>query len=158
MAYEATHQLNDLVAHLALPQWLDEGLACYISTSRISGDSLHLGEVAVHTYPVWWLESIALSGDLDADKKNACVIPLRAIISGQHGPRMSTHVNLYYLHWWSLAHFLMNYENGKYRAGLSQFMASDESVFSFEKYIGEIDTVKKQWYGYFSELKRNLAK
>ena len=82
MMHEATHQLNDAAARLRLPQWLEEGLACYVSTSRIVDSSLHLGDIDTNTYPIWWLGSVELSGDLDADKKQGTIIPLRAILSG----------------------------------------------------------------------------
>ncbi len=121
--HEATHQFNDASARRRLAQWLEEGLACYVSTSRIVDNTLHLGEIDTNTYPVWWLDSMELSGDLDADKKNGTVIPLRAIISGQGGPSMNWRFNLYYLHWWSLTHFLMHYENNKYKEDLSRLIA-----------------------------------
>ena len=105
MMHEATHQLNAEAACLSLPQWLDEGLACYVSTSRIIDGSLHLGRIDTNTYPVWWFDSMTLSGDLEADKGNTRIIPLRAILSGRGGPNIDRHFNLYYLHWWSFNPF-----------------------------------------------------
>ncbi len=94
MMHEATHQLNDAAARLRLAQWLEEGLACYVSTSRLVDNALCLGDIDTNTYPVWWIDSMEVSGDLDADEKNGTTIPLRAIISGRGGPSMNWRFNL----------------------------------------------------------------
>lgn len=41
------------------------------------------------------------------------MIPLRSIITNRGGPSMSSHFNLYYLHWWTLTHFI--FESPQYR-------------------------------------------
>jgi hypothetical protein len=158
MMHEATHQLNAEVARLRLPQWLDEGLACYVSTSRIVDNSLHRGEIDTNAYPVWWLDSMELSGDLDTDKKKLSIIPLRAIVSGQGGPSLNRHFNLYYLHWWSLTHFLLHYEDGKYKAGLSRLITEGGGLPAFEKHVGPIETVESQWYGHLADLQKQSAR
>ena len=157
MMHEATHQLNDVAAHLPLPLWLNEGIACYVCTSRIADGSLHLGDIDANTYPVWWLGSMKLSGDLDTDKKKGSIIPLRAILSGQGGPSMNWHFNLYYLHWWSFTHFLLHHENGMHRAGLSRLLAEGVGLPALEKHIGPIESVEQQWYGYLVDLRKKLA-
>ena len=153
MMHEATHQLNAEAAHLSLPEWLDEGFACYISTSRIVDQSLHLGEIDTDTYPVWWLGDMAISGDLDTDKNNLSIIPLRSIISGRGGPDIHKYFNLYYLHWWSMAHFFMQYEEGKYIARLKLLITDGGDLSSFEKNIGKIEVIEKQWYEHVNKLK-----
>jgi hypothetical protein len=151
--HEAAHQLNNEAANLTLPQWLEEGIACYISTSKIADKSLHLGDVDKNTYPVWWFKIIATKGDLQTDKENKSIIPLRAIVSGQDGPDLNTYFNLYYLHWWSLVHFLVNYGDGQYRDGLNRLISESGTVSSFESNIGKIETIEEQWYRYVKELK-----
>ena len=157
MMHEATHQLNAEVAQLTLPQWLDEGLACYVSTSRIVDGSLDLGQVDTNTYPVWWLGSMSISGDLESDKRNGTIIPLRSIISGRGGPDIDDYFNLYYLHWWSLTHFLMEFEGGAYRPALRRLLAGQADLSAFEEHVGPIETVETQWYEHVLHLKRNLA-
>lgn len=157
MMHEATHQLNAEAACLVLPQWLDEGLACYVSTSRIIGGSLQLGETDTNTYPVWWLDSMELSGDLEADKRSRTIIPLRAILSGQGGPDIDKYFNLYYLHWWSLAHFLMQHDNGTYRGGLGRLIASGATPEAFETCIGPIERIEATWYTHLFDLRKRLA-
>ena len=154
MMHEATHQLNAEVAHLSLPKWLDEGFACYISTSSIIDKTLHLGEIDTDTYPVWWLGDIATTGDLETDKKNLSIIPLRAIISGRGSPSMEKYFNLYYLHWWSITHFFMHYGQGKYITGLELLTSDGGDLASFEKNIGKIEIIESQWYEHVNELKR----
>ena len=157
MMHEATHQLNVEAAYLMLPQWLDEGLACYVSTSRIVDNTLCLGRIDTHTYPVWWLDSMGLSGDLDADKSDGRIIPLRVIVSGQGGPDLNKKFNLYYLHRWSLAHFLMEQENGTQRAGVAQIIKDGASLATFEKHVGPIEGVERQWYNHLRDLAQQLA-
>jgi len=157
MMHEATHQLNAEAARFVLPQWLDEGLACYLSTSRIVEDRLHLGEIDTNTYPVWWLDSFGFSGDLVLDKAAGRVIPLRAILSGDGGPDLNKHFNLYYLHWWSLVHFLMQCDNGSCRTGLGRLLGDVVTLEGFEKHIGRIDEIEPRWYAHLLELRKNLA-
>jgi hypothetical protein len=102
MVHEAVHQLNNEVAHIDPVKWLEEGLAEYFSTSRFTRGRLAIGQIDPNTYPIWWLETIATSPNLETNIQNGSVIPLRAIISGKDGPSMKRHFNLYYLHWWTL--------------------------------------------------------
>jgi hypothetical protein len=155
--HEATHQLAAEVAQLAMPRWLDEGLACYVSTSRIIGDSLHLGEIDMNTCPVWWLYWTTLSQDVDADKNSGQIIPLRTILSGRGGPGIDKNANLYYLHWWSLVHFLIDYQDGRYRAGLAPLITDGATLSAFEKHIGNVEAVEKQWHAYLFALQKQLA-
>lgn len=71
MLHEGVHQLSHEVAHLHLAKWADEGMAEYFSTSMLRDGRLELGHVDRNTYPVWWLDELKLSGDLDHDLKSA---------------------------------------------------------------------------------------
>jgi len=155
MSHEATHQLNAEVARLRLAKWLNEGIAGYFSTSRIIDDKFCLGVVDNNTYPVWWLSILATSGDLASDIENGSVIPLRAIVTGRGGPSMNKHFNLYYLHWWTLTHFLFHYEGGKYCEASPLLAKEGGSLAAFEKHIGRVDAVQTQWYGYVQEHRRS---
>ena len=42
------------------------------------------------------------------------VLELRALITGQGGPPMDATVNAHYLGWWSLTHFLLHHDDGRY--------------------------------------------
>lgn len=156
MVHEATHQLNAEAAGLKLAQWLDEGIASYVSTSRIVDGSINFGQIDPNTYPTWWFASMSITGNLDMDKKIDSLVPLRAIITGKGGPGINKWVNLYYLHWWSLMHFLFHYEDGKYVTGLSELIKEGGSLSAFEKHIGPVDEIEQQWYEYIIDLRKNL--
>jgi len=148
MLHEATHQLNNEVAHFKLRKWMDEGLATYFGTSELRDGKLILGRIDAQTYPIWWLPSLSLSGDLQADIASGKIIPLRQIISGTGGPDIDHNVNLYYIEYWSLTHFLLHAGNGKYANGYKHLIATDGSVESFESAIGPVEKVQDEWYAY----------
>jgi len=153
MLHEAVHQLNHEVARLHIPKWADEGLAEYFSTSRIRDGSLVPGLVDPDTYPVWWVPDMPLSGNLREDIESGRIIPLRAIVSGDGGPDMDESFNLYYIHWWSLAHFLFHGGGGRYREAFLREVRDGGSLESFERHIGPVDQIQAEWYAYLLELR-----
>ncbi|HUR44331.1 MAG TPA: hypothetical protein VMZ27_00550 [Candidatus Saccharimonadales bacterium] len=155
MLHEATHQLNNEVAHVELAKWLEEGLAEYVSTSRMSSNTLAISRVDVNTYPVWWIDDLATAPTLEQNLQNHSVIPLRAIVTNRGGPSMRSAVNLYYLHWWSLTHFI--YETPKYRPHALTLMARGGDSKSFEALIGPIDQIQSEWHAYVRRLKSVIS-
>ena len=97
---------------------------------------------------------IAISGDMQTDKENKSFIPLEEIVSGYGSLDLNEYFNLYYLHWWSLVHFLMNYNDGQYRDDLSKLTSKLGTLHYFEEYIGKTEDVESQWYEYILELKQ----
>ena len=154
MLHEATHQLNREAAQLNLTKWLDEGIAEYFSTSRSQDGQLMLGRIDPHTYPVWWMDEIATATNLQACLTNGSVIPLRAIISNSGGPSMNREFNLYYLHWWTLTHFI--FESPKYRESAMKLMQQGGGLDAFEKTIGPVETVQPEWYRHVRTIKTAL--
>jgi hypothetical protein len=114
MVHEATHQLNTEVSVFRKAKWIDEGLATYFGTSRIRLGKLIPGEIDADTYPIWWLTRSGLTGNLDADIQDGRWIPIRALITGIDAPNISSNVNRYYIQYWSLTYFLLQYDNGRY--------------------------------------------
>jgi hypothetical protein len=155
MLHESVHQLNNEVAHLKLAKWLDEGLADYFGTSKLQSDRLALGKIDLNTYPVWWLDDLATSTNLTVNIKNGSVIPLRAVITDHGGPSMNEDFNLYYLHWWTLTHFL--FETEKYHDRVLQLVQAGGQLEDFEKFIGPVDQVQTEWHDYVRRLKAALA-
>ena len=155
MLHESVHQLNHEVAHLALEKWLEEGLAEYFSTSRVLSNRLALGRIDPNTYPVWWIEEIATGPDLAESIRNGSVIPLRSIVTNRGGPSMSGHFNLYYLHWWTLAHFI--FESPAYRDRALALVQRGGGLEAFEQTIGPVDKVQAEWHAYVRRLKTALA-
>jgi hypothetical protein len=155
MLHEAVHQLNAEVTQLQLAQWLDEGLSEYFSTSRLTPARLAVGQTDPDTYPVWWIDQLATTPDLAFNIRNGSVIPLRTLVSGSGGPSMNRHFNLYYLHWWTLAHFL--FESPRYREGVLRLIERGGGLEAFTECIGPIDAVQAEWHAHVRRLKGALA-
>jgi hypothetical protein len=155
MLHEATHQLNEEVAKLKLAKWLDEGLAEYFSTSRIREGKLMVGRIDPQTYPVWWIDDIATVTNVAACVANGSVIPLRAIITNRGGPSMNKHFNLYYLHWWTLTHYL--FENPKFRDSGLALLEHGGTLDAFEKDIGPAESVTPGWFRHVRTIKAAVA-
>lgn len=155
MLHESVHQLNREVAHLKLEKWLEEGLAEYLSTSRLTSNRLALGEIDPNTYPVWWIDELATSTDLTENIRNGSVIPLRAIVTNRGGPSLNSHFNLYYLHWWTLTHFL--FESPRCRDHALEVVRRGGSLDAFEEALGPVDQVQVEWHTYVRHLKGILS-
>jgi len=151
MLHEAVHQLNHEVAGFELAKWLEEGVSEYFSTSQLHTNELALGCVDPNTYPVWWLEELATAETLEENLTNGSVIPLRAIITNRGGPSMNRHFNLYYLHWWTLTHFI--FESPRHRDQALTLMERGGGLTAFEELIGPVDEVQAQWHDYVRRMK-----
>jgi hypothetical protein len=154
MLHEATHQLNHEVAQLHLAKWLEEGLAEYFSTSRIQNGQLMPGRIDRNTYPVWWMDEMATGTNLAASLTNGSFIPLQVIVTGHGGPGMNSEFNLYYLHWWTLTHFL--FESPKYREQALLLAQRGGRVDAFEQTIGPVSIIQPQWYRHVQLIKSAL--
>ncbi|PWU20137.1 MAG: hypothetical protein C5B50_04780 [Verrucomicrobia bacterium] len=154
MLHESVHQLNHEVAHLRLEKWLEEGLADYFATSCLESNTLAVGRIDVNTYPVWWMPELATTPDLSENIHNGSVIPLRAIIANRGGPSINSHFNLYYLHWWSLTHFI--FETPRYRAHALELLQRGGGLEAFEQTIGPLEQVQMEWHAYVRELKKRF--
>ena len=155
MLHEATHQLNQEVAHVGLEKWLEEGLAEYFSTSRLTPDGLMVGRIDPNTYPIWWMDEIATSPDLAENLRNGSVIPLRCILTDHGGPGLSSQFNLYYLQWWTLTYFV--FESPQHREHALAFVQRGGGLDAFEQLIGPVETVQAEWHAYVRHLKAALA-
>jgi len=155
MLHEATHQLNAEVAHLQLEKWLDEGLADYFGTSRIRDGQLMVGCIDPQTYPVWWIDDLATATNLQVCVANGSVIPLRAIITNKGGPSLNQNFNLYYLHWWTLAHYL--FEEPRFRDGSMKLLEQGGTLDAFEKDIGPVDSISAGWIRHVRRIKSAAA-
>lgn len=157
MVHEATHQLNAEVARFKKAPWTDEGLGTYFGTSRFVNGELRPGEIDPDTYPIWWLASFPLSGDLQADVRDGRWIPLRAFLTGENAPPMAGRVNQYYVQYWSLTHFLFHHENGRYADAYKRLIAEGGTLGNFQRRIGPVETVERAWYGYLLALRDRYA-
>lgn len=155
MLHESVHQLNHEVARLLLAKWLEEGLADYFATSRLAPKELAVGRIDPDTYPVWWIDEIATSPSLEDNLRNGSVIPLRCIVTNRGGPSMRNQFNLYYLHWWTLTHFI--FETAPYRDKAISLMAKGGDLSVFEELIGPVERVQAEWHSYVRHVKAVLS-
>jgi hypothetical protein len=155
MIHEAVHQLNTEVARVKLSKWLEEGLATYWSTCRVLSNRFETAHLDVDTYPVWWFDDLATTPDLQTNLANGSVIPLRAIITNRGGPAMRGHVNLYYLHWWTLTRFV--FESPRHAGRALELVQAGGDLAAFEKLIGPLPSVEAEWHAYVRHLKSVLA-
>ncbi len=155
MLHESVHQLNHEVAHLQLEKWLEEGLAEYLSTSQLRATELAVGKIDLNTYPVWWIDELATSTNLTENLTNGSVIPLRAIITNRGGPSMNNYFNLYYLHWWTLTHFV--FESETHRANAIKLLQRGGDLAAFEELIGPVEQIQTEWHDYVCKLKAHLS-
>jgi hypothetical protein len=155
MLHESVHQSNREVAHLKLEKWLEKGLAEYFSTSRLTSNALLLGNIDLNTYPVWWIDELAIAPDLQENIRNGSVIPLRSIITNRGGPSLNSQFNLYYLHWWTLTHFL--FESPRGRDHVLELVRQGGGLEAFEKALGPVDIVQVEWHLYVRHLKSTLS-
>ncbi|TKR29435.1 DUF1570 domain-containing protein [Luteimonas gilva] len=147
MLHEATHQLRNEVAHFPKTKWIDEGVASYFSTSRLRDGKLALGEIDPDTYPIWQLRGLNLTGDLQEDIRKGRIVPLRDLMADT-GPPIAEHVNLYYVEYWSLSHFLFHYRDGRYAQRYRALIAQPGTPEAFERLIGPIERIQDEWYAY----------
>ncbi|GAB3367288.1 hypothetical protein GCM10027431_10730 [Lysobacter rhizosphaerae] len=156
MIHEATHQLlRELSGHKPA-KWINEGVASYFGASQVVGARLQRGRIDYAAYPIWWLSSLGLSGDLERDIASGRIIPLHQLISNT-GPDINQNVNLYYIHYWSLTHFLLHYRNGLYSKPYKELIALGGSPDGFRRLIGPPDRIQLEWYQYLVEQARIAA-
>lgn len=151
MLHEATHQLNHEVARFPKTKWIEEGLGTYFGASRIVDGRLRPGEIDGDAYPIWWLDGIGLSGDLDADIAAGQWIPIRALITGRDAPSIHTNVNRYYVQYWSLTHFLFHGDGGRHAEAYRRLIAEGGTLENFERLIGPADGIERDWYRHLQD-------
>ena len=68
---------------------------------------------------------------------------------------MNQHFNLYYLHWWTLTHFI--FESSKYGDAGMALLQHGGTLDAFEKDIGSVDSISAGWFGHVRRIKAALA-
>jgi hypothetical protein len=130
---------------------VDEGLATYFGASRLEQGVLRPGTYDANAYPIWWLPDVRLGEDAAQDIRDGTLIPLRALITDT-GPDIGKHVNQYYVHYWSLTHFLFHYDNGRYAPAYRALIAEGATLTRFERRIGPVARVEREWHDWLRML------
>lgn len=157
MLHEATHQLHNERAGFSRAKWINEGVASYFGASRLDGARLRPGRIDAQAYPIWWLPDLPLSGSLERDLRSGLLIPLRQLIEDTGPPIGGKHLNVYYLEYWSLSHFLFHHRDGAHAAAYRRLMRGSGSAAEFEAELGPIETLQAQWYAYLLEKRAEVA-
>lgn len=155
MAHEATHQLAREVMRFKKVKWIDEGLASYFGASVLDAEGLHPGTLDTNTYPLWWLSQFHFTGNLESDARTGRIIPLKQLIEDT-GPPIASHVNLYYIEYWSLTHFLLHFENGRHAAGFKRMLRNGATLRDFEREIGPVASVQVDWYAWLRKQQASV--
>ena len=156
MIHEATHQLNFELSGFQLPQWAEEGFACYFSTSRLTGDRLELGAIDRRVYPIWWLDSLELSGDLAQDIADRKIMSIKSIVNDEKPLNINTRFNLYYIQWFTLVHFLLEGRDGEYKEAFLNTLRQNSGQIDFEKDIAPFKEIERQWYQHLRKMIASL--
>jgi len=69
---------------------------------------------------------------------------------------MRGHFNLYYLHWWTLTHFI--FETPRYRNGALELAKAGGGLADFEHLIGPVDRIQNEWHSHVRKLKEEVSK
>ena len=157
MLHEATHQLHAERAGFSRAKWINEGVASYFGASRLDGARLRPGTIDPQAYPIWWLDELPLTGSLERDLHSGLLIPLRQLIDNSGPPIGGKHLNVYYLEYWSLTHFLFHYRDGAYAAAYRRLLRGRGGVAEFEAELGPIEAVQAQWYRYLLEKRIEIV-
>ena len=68
---------------------------------------------------------------------------------------MKSQFNLYYLHWWTLTHFV--FQSPKYQDRALSLAEHGGDLATFEQTIGPVEQVQREWHAYVRSLKASLA-
>ena len=116
-AHEGWHQYTQSVFREPLPIWLEEGIATYMEGHRFDS------EAGVAEFLPW--RNLERYGELRARARRGGLIPLEDLLERtpqsflEGGPNQ---LLTYYAQLWALVQFLVNGEDGRYRAGLERLL------------------------------------
>lgn len=156
MLHEATHQLLTEGSGYRLRRWINEGTAAYFGASRLTQNNLELGTPDPAAYPIWWLKEIEEKPNKEIYFDGEALFPLRAVIEDSDLP-ISTGVNHHYIAYWSLVHFLIEGENGKYHQHFLQLVKRGGDPAAFKELIGSYDEIEPQWKRHLITLKSRAS-
>src|SRR5688500_14179087 len=143
--HEGFHQFAVSVIGGELPIWVHEGLADYFGEALFTGDGFVVGVI-----PEWRRERIVKT--IRARK----FLPIRQIMLLTH-PEWNADLRLEnYDQAWSMVHFLIHAEEGKYRNGFAKFIRAVGAEQPWEKawlaHIGPADGFEQRWRDYWLKL------
>lgn len=151
MLHEATHQLLRQVSGFKLRRWANEGVASYFGAGTLHAGVLEPSVPDSGAYPIWWLALLDISGDMQADINRGVVMPIEQVVEDT-GPPIAGNVNGYYLHYWSLTHYMLHGDAGKHRDAFLVLLQRGGDPVEFRRLIGPYAQVQRGWYDHLLAL------
>ena len=148
MIHESFHEyLNSLASNV--PPWLNEGFAEYVSGIRIEGDAV--------------VESGLMLPDRLATLRRALKrgfkgIPFPVILNESHAQFMAFDPALQYAQAWSMVHFLIRFDNGRYapvfKTYLGALLEGKSPSEALKTAFGGLELVKiqREWLEYIKKF------
>lgn len=146
--HEITHAIFDQSAELPeWSYWLSEGLATYFAESRIENSTIELGRLNEEYHKV--VKNLI--------KNPEYFIPLGKLLEANPAKFTSEENTYYYAESHTLIYFLYEWNDGKYRDKLYQYILEEKkpgvsSPFKFEAIIGNINEIEKEWIKFIEDL------
>ena len=149
LQHEGFHQVAGQIFP-DLPLWANEGMAELFERGIVVGDRLALGEISRADY-----------GRLHAAIEQDALIPFDRFFSMSDREWAayvrSGHAGLNYLQSWSLVHFLLYAENGKYEQGFMKFLVNLNRDMDWKRaFVGAFGTpdfrvMEREWLDYIKK-------
>ena len=140
--HEGFHHLAHAVIGGEMPPWLNEGLAEYFGEALFTGDGFVTGLV-----PPWRLQRLQQS--ITASKLK----PIEQIMLTTHAQWQAEMGVANYDQAWSMVHFLVHAENGKYEPAFAAMIRQISNGVAFEKAwlstFGPADGFEQKWKSYW---------
>ncbi len=143
--HEGFHQYADAAGRADMPTWINEGLAEYFSQSLFTGDGMVSGLIPASRL------RIVQDGIKNADFKP---FPQFLRISHESWNLSLTHAR--YDQAWSMVHFLLHAENGKYQPALAQAILLSSQRLATDRAwtttFGTVEVFEDKWKDYWMKL------
>lgn len=150
--HEGFHQFASAVIGGQLPIWVNEGLADYFGEALFTGDSFIIGVV-----PEWRRARIVKS--LAAAEGDKAFKPLEALLRMQHSEWNAEMSLVNYDQSWSLVHFLVHADDGKYQKPFSAFIRAISAGRPWERAwqdtIGNAAGLETRWRDFWERMPEN---
>jgi hypothetical protein len=152
--HEGFHQFTDAVTRFELPMWVHEGLAEYFGEMLFTGDAFVAGVV-----PPWRLDRVRATLTLDPGAGG--YVPMADLLRLSHEAWNAGIRPENYDHVWSLAHFLVHAEGGRYRAAFDGYLRAVARGRDWDRAwaeqmgpagLGRVDELERRWRLYWSSL------
>jgi tetratricopeptide (TPR) repeat protein len=150
MYHESFHQFAHKFLRVNLPYWANEGLAEYFGSVKIK-DGKITKKSTIQTGRLMGIKSVVRVGRYVSFEKIMNYTPAEF-----YGP----YIGLHYAQAWAMVHFIMEYENGKYKKTFMEYIKMFQDPKqkirdAYKKTFGKLDIKKmeKEWCEFVKKLK-----